>query len=166
MKILNYPHPILRGKSGPVMDITKELAIQAGQMLELMYAHEGLGLAAPQVGLPIQMIVMNFTGKPEDKHQECIAINPVIMNMQGVQVNDREGCLSFPEVFNNIRRFKTVRVQYYDLKGNLHEMVASDLVARLWQHEVDHLNGQLFIDKMGVIGRLNTRKPAEMIARL
>ncbi|QVL31114.1 peptide deformylase [Telmatocola sphagniphila] len=161
MKILNYPHPVLRAKAEPISTISKELAIQAGEMLELMYKHEGLGLAGPQVGLPLQILVMNFSGKPEEKENECVAINPVIVNMQGAQVNDREGCLSFPGVFTNIRRYKTVRVQAYNLKGELFEMVSNDLGARLWQHEVDHLQGALFIDKMGPIGRMNTRKQIE-----
>ena len=161
MKILNYPHPILRSKADPVTTITREMSIQAGRMLELMYEHEGLGLAGPQVGLPFQMLVMNFKGKAEEKEAECIAINPVIVNMQGSQINDREGCLSFPNVFSNVRRYKSVRVQAYNLKGELFEMACSDLPARLWQHEVDHLQGNLFIDKLGPIGKMNTRKQIE-----
>jgi peptide deformylase len=141
--------------------ITKELAIQAGQMLELMYENKGLGLAGPQVGLPIQLLVMNFKGEPEEKEEECVAINPVIVKMEGSQLNDREGCLSFPNVFSNIRRFKTVRVQAYNLKGELFEMVCTDLPSRLWQHEVDHLQGILFIDRMGLGGKMETRKQVD-----
>ena len=157
MKIVKYPHPALRQKAEPVTAISKELHLQVGGMLELMYANEGLGLAAPQVAATNRVLVMNFTGEPEEKDQECVAINPVLLEMKG-GFDDREGCLSFPGLFSKVRRAKTVKVQAYNLKGELYEMTATDLAARLWQHEIDHLNGVLFIDKMGMLGRLNSRK--------
>jgi peptide deformylase len=160
MKIVKYPHPSLRHKAVPVTSLGKEIETAAGEMLELMYKHEGLGLAAPQVALPFQMIVMNFAGKAEQKDQEFVAINPVITDQKG-SVNDREGCLSFPELFQNVRRAKTVTVQAYNLKGQLYEMTCSDLPARIWQHEIDHLHGVLFIDKMGPLGRAGSRKMLE-----
>jgi peptide deformylase len=161
MKILHYPHPVLRAKATPVTTISKEILIQAGEMLELMYAHNGLGLAAPQVGISNQIIVMNVMGKAEEKEFERIVINPVILEAKGAQINDREGCLSFPELFSNVRRFKSVKVQGYDLKGEKIEAQVTGLNARLWQHEIDHLHGHLFIDKLGPIGRMNTRKQIE-----
>jgi peptide deformylase len=161
MKILKYPHPVLRAKAAPVPMITRELGLQAAEMLELMYEHEGLGLAGPQVGLPIQMIVLNLLADKDAKEMEVVAINPTILETRGAQINDREGCLSFPGLFSNVRRFKTVKVQAYNLQGERFEMVVSDLYARLWQHEMDHLQGQLFIDKLGPIGKMNTRKQVE-----
>jgi peptide deformylase len=160
MKIVQYPHPALRHKAEPVTSITKELSVQVGEMLELMYAHEGLGLAAPQVALPYRVLVMNFAGDPERKDQEFIAINPVILEQKG-NIDDREGCLSFPGLFAKVRRARSVKVQAYNLKGELYEMDVTELPARVWQHEIDHLDGVLFIDKMGMLGRLNSRKAIE-----
>lgn len=157
MKIVQYPHPALRHKAEPVTSISKELHLQVGVMLELMYANEGLGLAAPQIATSNRVLVMNFAGDPEQKDQEFVAINPVIMEMKGT-VEDREGCLSFPGLFSKVRRAKSVKVQAYNLKGELYEMQAVDLAARVWQHEIDHLEGILFIDKMGMLGRLNSRR--------
>jgi peptide deformylase len=157
MKIVQYPHPALRVKAKPVMTIDKEVVLAAGQMLELMYKYEGLGLAAQQVALDYQLLVINFVGEAEQKDQELVAINPVIVESNG-QFKDREGCLSFPGLYQDIRRFKSVRVQYYDLQGNANEMVCTDLASRIWQHEIDHLNGQLFIDKMGAIARMSSKK--------
>ena len=160
MKIVKYPHPALRVPARPITAIDKEIQLTAAKMLELMYTHEGLGLAAPQVALDIQMLVMNFAGDPEMKDQEFVAINPVIIELKGA-VSDREGCLSFPNLYQNVRRAKTAKVQAYNLKGELYEMVCHDLPARVWQHEIDHLNGVLFIDKMGPLGRLGSRKDLE-----
>ncbi|HJZ59043.1 MAG TPA: peptide deformylase [Gemmataceae bacterium] len=160
MKIVKYPHPALRVHARPVTAIDKDVQMAAAGMLDLMYTHEGLGLAAPQVALDIQLLVMNFAADPEKKDQEFVAINPVIVESKGT-INDREGCLSFPGLYQNVRRAKTVKVQAYNLKGELYEMVCSDLPARVWQHEIDHLHGVLFIDKMGPTGKLGSKKEIE-----
>ncbi len=160
MKIVNYPHPALRVKCKPVTTLDNDVIAAANGMLELMYKNEGLGLAAPQVALDYQLLVINFAGKPEEKDKEVVAINPVILDSKGV-IKDREGCLSFPGLYQDIRRAKTVRVQYYDLTGTPKEMTCSDLAARVWQHEIDHLNGVLFIDKMGPLARMGSKKDLE-----
>ncbi len=152
MKIVKYPHPALRAKAKPVQAIDADVIKAAQEMLELMYKSEGLGLAAPQVTLDFQLIVMNFAGEHDRPDQEVVAINPVIVEAKGGTVNDREGCLSFPGLYQNVRRANTVRVQAYNLKGELFEMTSHDLAARVWQHEIDHLQGTLFIDKMGSLG--------------
>jgi peptide deformylase len=157
MKIVKYPHPALRTEAKPVLAIDAEVQKAAAGMLELMYASEGLGLAAPQVALPVRLLVMNFEGDPEKREAEFVAINPVVVESKGA-ISDREGCLSFPGLYQNVRRFKTVKVQAYNLKGELYEMVCHDLPARVWQHEIDHLNGVLFIDKMGSIGLHRSQK--------
>jgi peptide deformylase len=158
MKIVKYPHPALRVEAQPVLALDKDIHLAAGRMLDLMYTNEGLGLAAPQIALPVRLLVMNFDGDAKNKEAECVAINPVIVETKGGAVGDREGCLSFPGLYQNVRRFKTVRVQAYNLKGELYEMVCHDLPARVWQHEIDHLNGVLFIDKMGSIGLHRSQK--------
>jgi peptide deformylase len=156
MKIVHYPHPALRHPAKPLTSIDKELRLQCGEMIELMYHARGLGLAATQVALPFQLLVMNITGDPEQRDREEILINPVIVERKGI-VEDEEGCLSFPGLYQRIRRAKTLKVQAYDLKGQLVEKVVHDIEARAWQHEIDHLNGVLFIDKMGTIARLSSR---------
>jgi peptide deformylase len=136
--------------------IDKEIRLQAGEMLEKMYDAKGLGLAATQVALPYQLLVMNMTGDPLQREQEAIYVNPVIVERKGTQDGD-EGCLSFPGLFQKVRRAKTVKIQAYNLKGELVELVASDLEARAWQHELDHLDGVLYIDKMGTLAKLGAR---------
>jgi peptide deformylase len=161
MKIVNYPHPALRVKARPVTSIDANLQKAAGEMLEIMYKHDGLGLAAPQVTLDYQMIVMNFAGEADRSDQEFVAINPVIVDTKGGAINDREGCLSFPGLYQNVRRFKTIVVKFYNLKSELLQMECHDLAARVWQHEIDHLHGTLFIDKMGSLGLSRSQRELE-----
>jgi peptide deformylase len=155
-KIVHYPHPALRHKSKPVTTIDKELHLQIGEMKDLMYLAKGLGLAAPQVALPFQLLVMNVTGDPAKPECEEVFLNPQIIERKGFMEGE-EGCLSFPTLYQNVRRSKTIKVRAYNLKGELVERVVSDLEARAWQHEIDHLNGVLFIDMMGPLARLSAR---------
>ncbi len=116
------------------------------------------GLAATQVALPYQLLVMNPTADPEQRDQEKVIINPVILERKGT-IEEDEGCLSLPGLFAKVRRAKQVKVQAYNLRGELVEKVVTDLESRAWQHEIDHLDGILFIDKMGTIARLSARGP-------
>ena len=156
MKIVQYPHPSLRHKARPLTTIDEKVRRQASEMLDLMYEAKGLGLASNQVGLPYQLVVLNPTGDPAQREAEQVFINPVILERKG-SIEGEEGCLSFPKLFAKVRRAKTVRAHTYNLKGELVEVTYSDLAARLLQHEVDHLHGILFIDKMGPIARLSCR---------
>jgi peptide deformylase len=156
MRIVHYPHPALRHAAKPVSSIDKQLHLSIGQMKELMYDAKGLGLAAPQVALPFQLLVMNVTGDPKQPEREEVYLNPRIVERKGT-VEDEEGCLSFPGLYQKIRRSKSIKIQAYDLKGQLVEKVVTDLEARAWQHEIDHLNGVLFIDMMGPIAKLTSR---------
>jgi peptide deformylase len=155
-KIVHFPHPALRHKSKPVLAIDKELHVQIGEMKELMYEAKGLGLAAPQVALPFQLLVMNVTGDPKKPECEEVFLNPQIVERKGV-MEDEEGCLSFPGLYQNVRRAQTIKVRAYDLKGEMVERVVTNLEARAWQHEIDHLNGVLFIDMMGPLARFAAR---------
>jgi peptide deformylase len=155
-KIVHYPHPALRHKAQTVKAVDKELRINVGEMTELMYQAKGLGLAAPQVALPYQLLVMNITGDPKQPEREEVFINPRIVERKEF-VTTEEGCLSFPGLYQNIRRSKTIKVQAYNLKGELVEKTISDIEARAWQHEIDHLNGVLFIDMMGPLARLASK---------
>jgi peptide deformylase len=156
MKIVHYPHPALVHATRPVTAIDKQLRIQVGEMIEAMYGAKGVALAANQVALPFQLLVANLTGEPDKRDQEQVYINPVIIDRKGVQEGD-EGCLSFPGLFQKVRRAKTVKVRAYNLQGDLLEITAHDLAARCWQHEIDHLNGIMYIEKMGPLARLGSR---------
>lgn len=156
MRIVHYPHPALRHKSKPISTIDRELHLNVGRMKELMYEAKGLGLAAPQVALPFQLLVMNITGDPNQPEKEEVFVNPIIVDKKGV-IDDEEGCLSFPGLYQNVRRAEAIKVQAYDLKGNPVEKIVKGLEARAWQHEIDHLNGVLFIDMMGPIAKLAAR---------
>lgn len=164
MKIVLYPHPALRAKSRPLTSIDGSVRKQAEEMLALMYGARGLGLAANQVGLPYQMTVINPSGDPTNSEAEAVCINPVILERKGSQEGD-EGCLSFPELFQSVRRAKTITVEYYDLNAELKRVTVSDLHARLLQHEIDHLQGVLFIDKMGFLARRSSRGALEEFER-
>jgi peptide deformylase len=154
MKIVNYPHPALRHVAVPLKAIDKKVHLYIGEMLDLMYEGKGLGLAGPQVALPYQVFVMNL--ETPDRTKEKAYINPLIIERKG-SVEGEEGCLSFPGLFQKVRRAKTIRFQAYNLKGEMVEDTVSELEARVWQHEVDHLHGVLFIDKMGAIAKMASR---------
>ncbi|HEV8062386.1 MAG TPA: peptide deformylase [Gemmataceae bacterium] len=155
MKIVRYPHPSLRFAAKPLTAIDKQVQLSIGAMLELMYEGKGLGLAGPQVVYPFQVFVMNL--EPEQRDKEAVFINPIIIERKST-IEGEEGCLSFPGLYQRVRRAKTVRYRAYNLTGDMIEgTTTSDLEARVWQHEVDHLHGELFIDKMGPLAKLSAR---------
>jgi peptide deformylase len=156
LKIVQYPHPALRHPAKPLSGIGEDTRKLAQAMLELMVEHKGLGLAAPQVGMPWQMFVAYCGGESEQPDLAGVFINPTIVDKRGTMEGE-EGCLSFPGLYRKVRRARTVSVQAYNLQGQLVEMELSDLPSRLWQHETDHLHGILFIDKLGPIGKLAAR---------
>jgi peptide deformylase len=157
MKIVQYPHPALRRPAVPLTVVDRKVVEAAEEMLRLMFDAKGLGLAANQVALPWRLIVLNETPPEEGAEPRGAAyLNPVILERKGSQEAE-EGCLSFPNLFQKVRRAKTIKAQAYNLKGEPVEIVASDLPARVWQHEIDHLDGILFVDKMGTIAKLSSR---------
>jgi peptide deformylase len=156
MKIVQYPHPSLRHKAVPVKAIDKKVQLHVGAMLDLMYEGRGLGLAAPQVALPYQIFVMNLKVEPTEKEAERVFINPVITERKG-SVEGEEGCLSFPGLYGKVRRARTIKFQAYNINGELVQGDVAELEARVWQHEVDHLHGELYIDKMGMIAKMASR---------
>jgi peptide deformylase len=157
MKIVQYPHPALRHPVKPLANIDKQVHLYVGKMLDLMYEANGLGLAANQVALPYQVFVMNpSTGEERDRTQELVCLNPIITERKG-SIEGEEGCLSFPGLYQKVRRAKNIRMRAYNLKGELFEVAASDLAARVMQHEADHLAGILYIDKMSMLGRMSSR---------
>lgn len=147
MEIIKHPHPALRFKSVPVTRIDPTLRNVVAEMFELMYAANGIGLAANQVGLPFRFFIVNLQADPEAKDEEFVFINPVIKNKKGSEVAE-EGCLSLPGLFAEVRRPSSVTIEAYDLDGQGFEMRLDELPARVVQHESDHLEGILFIDKL------------------
>jgi peptide deformylase len=156
MKIVKYPHPALRHAARPLTAIDQRIHKLVREMFDLLYEGRGLGLAGPQVELPYQVFIMNLKSDPNQPELERVWINPVIVDRKGSEEGE-EGCLSFPGLYGKVRRAKWIKAQAYNLKGDLVETSMTDLEARVWQHEVDHLHGELFINKMGAIARLGAR---------
>ena len=148
LQVIHYPHPTLRHPSKPLKRVDAELRNIVAEMFELMYGHEGVGLAANQVDLPYRLFIANPEGKREAKESEFVFINPVLSGGRG-QVEDEEGCLSIPGVYAPVTRNETIKVQAYDLAGNEFVGEVNGLMARIVQHETDHLDGTLFIDRLG-----------------
>jgi peptide deformylase len=146
LSIIPYPHPTLRVRSKPIRRVNKELRNMAAQMLDLMYEAEGVGLAANQVNLPIRMFVVNPSGEPGNG-EELVLLNPELQKPKG-SVTGQEGCLSLPGVFGQVKRPKTIRLKAFDLKGNPVDRVLDGFLARVIQHENDHLDGVMFFDRM------------------
>ena len=152
MQIVNYPHPALRWKSKPIQAIDAALRKTVQQMFELMYEARGIGLAANQVALPLRVFIMNPTGDPEEKDQEFVFLNPEILSRSG-NAEAEEGCLSLPQLYGDVRRPEKITVEAFDLGGECFRMDLSELPGRVVQHESDHLDGVMFIDRMSDAGR-------------
>jgi peptide deformylase len=147
LEVIQYPHPTLRHVSRDLIKVDTELRKIIAEMFDLMYAHDGVGLAANQVNLPFRLFVANSEGDPAKKDAEFVFINPVLRKGKG-QAEDEEGCLSIPELRAPVVRNATIEVEAYDLEGNLIHAEAEGLMARILQHETDHLDGKLFIDRL------------------
>ncbi len=157
--IVHYPDPHLRRACEPVTAFDETLATLARRMLALMQTGRGVGLAAPQVGVNRRLFVMNATGKPGD---ELIFVNPAIRDAHG-SAEGEEGCLSLPGIHAQVRRAQRCRVTAQDLEGRPFEALLEDLPARICQHETDHLNGVLILDRMGPSDRLATRRTVKAL---
>lgn len=145
LRIVNYPHPALRYEARPVMRIDDALRAQVRQMFDLMYEARGVGLAATQVAIPRRFFILNLKADRAQPELEQVFINPTILKRHG-QIEDEEGCLSFPGLYGEVRRARKIRLQAYTLGGEPIEVDVDDLFSRAAQHEIDHLDGRLFID--------------------
>lgn len=151
LDIVLYPDPVLRKVAKPVDEIDDEVRDRARRMIELMHREKGVGLAAPQVAWSARLFVMNPSGKPEE---ERVFVNPVIVTRSKETERSNEGCLSIPEVNGKIERAVSIRIEGYDLDGNEVALDLADFPARVCQHEVDHLDGVLIIDRMSPAEKL------------
>ena len=163
LKIVKYPEPILSQPGEPVTEFNAELRKLVADLFETTYANQGVGLAAPQVGVSKRVTVIDVSmgKKPKDK---LAIVNPEITFSEG-KVYEEEGCLSFPDIREKVVRAAKVRIRAQDEKGKWFEMDGEDLLARAMQHEIDHLDGVLFLFRMSALKRsLNLRKIRKMQA--
>ena len=146
LELVEFPHPALRRVSRPVVRIDDELRDAVRQMFEIMYAEEGVGLAANQVALPYRLFIVNTEGRP-DSGEEIVFINPQLSKPRGSAVQ-QEGCLSLPGLRMDVRRPERVRVTAYSLAGEAINADIDGFLARVVQHEFDHIEGRLFTDRL------------------
>jgi len=146
LEILKVGHPLLAQKARPVENINQEIVDLARDMVETMYRAPGVGLAAPQVNRGIRLITVDLS-VGENKDELFILINPEIVEESG-KTTAEEGCLSVPGIYEKLERPERVVVKGYDLNGREITIEASDLLARAFAHEIDHLEGKLFIDRL------------------
>ena len=157
LEILEYPNPLLRNKAQVVNCVDDTIRKLVSDMFETMYAAPGIGLAANQVNAFKQVIVIDVS---EHKDQPLCLINPVIVSSNGSQKCE-EGCLSVPGVYANVERASEIRVKALDIDGQPFELEAGELLAVCIQHEMDHLDGKLFVDYLSPLKRQRVRKKLE-----
>lgn len=174
LRLLNWPHPALRTRAEEIPSVTQHIRDVANRMLELMREHEGIGLAAPQVGLSWSLFVAHVPLHEEDEpdheapsHTDSplIAINPAITSLEGPPEPFEEGCLSLPDIRGDVRRPPIVTISALDAQGAPFTLRASGLLARCIQHEIDHLGATLIIDRFSQITRLKTRSALKDLER-
>ncbi|MDR3176089.1 MAG: peptide deformylase [Desulfovibrio sp.] len=151
LPVLQYPDPLLARKAEPVLEITPAVRALAADMAETMYARDGVGLAAPQVGQPLRLVVMDLSG-PEKRSDLRVLVNPVLV-LFGEEVDAEEGCLSVADYTAKVRRREFARVEATDLEGRPLAFDAEGRMAVCAQHECDHLDGILFVDHLSRLKR-------------
>jgi peptide deformylase len=177
LNILHYPAPMLRQRAAEVPEVTAEVRGAALRMIDLMFEAEGIGLAAPQVGLSWRMFVVHVppsiegddrsveTDPPTATAKPRVFINPVLTDPRGPLERSEEGCLSLPEITGDVFRPAIITVTAMDIEGNTFTQSASGLLARCIQHEFDHLEGVLILDRMTQISRLKSRSAVRRLER-
>jgi peptide deformylase len=151
LRLRVYPDPVLREKAEPVVRFDEELKDLIAEMVRLMNKHDGVGLAAPQAGVPLRLAVVFYNNVFH------VLANPVLLSAEGEQPGE-EGCLSFPGIFGNVNRPLKITVRFCDAEGTEHETTAEGFLARAFLHEMDHLNGKLLIDHFSPMKRSMARK--------
>lgn len=154
LRIVRYPDPLLKTPARPVEEFGPKIAEIAAKMLDLLPLHNGVGLAGPQVGVLRRIFVCNPTGHQGDA---MVCINPRLTDLSGSEVRE-EGCLSIPDASVHMRRATRAVLQAFDPEGRPFEATGLDLLARIWQHEIDHLDGKLITDHMSTADEIANRK--------
>ena len=163
LDLLYYPDEKLYQVSAQVTEFNSELKQLVDDMFETMYADEGIGLAAPQIGVFKRIVVIDTVGEKK-KEDELVLINPEIISSEG-KTGINEGCLSVPGLRGHVDRFEKITVRAQNVTGEFFEKSADDLLAICMQHEIDHLNGKLFIDYLSPLKRNLYRKKAKLLAK-
>lgn len=154
LPIIIVPNPVLKEIAKPIENITDEIKKQAADMIETMYDAPGIGLAANQIGKLNRMFVMDVDYRKDETSRDAkVLINPEIIWRSEEMSIMEEGCLSIPKQYAEVERPRTVRVKYIDLNGQIQEMEGTDLASHCLQHELDHLNGVLFVDYLSRLKR-------------
>lgn len=151
-KIFTYPDPVLRKETETITVFDDQLKHLVEDMAETMYDAPGIGLAAPQIGESLRLIVVDTSKDREDEQEYMALVNPEITDHEGSQL-DEEGCLSVPELTSNVTRHQKISVSYQDLEGKNCTLTTEDRFAVVLQHEIDHLHGILFIDHLSSLKR-------------
>lgn len=162
LEVLHFPDPRLRKKALPVETIDDSIKKLASDMLETMYAEGGIGLAATQINVQKRVVVIDLS---EQRNEPIYLINPEIISTEGVE-QMQEGCLSVPDFYEMVERAEKVRFRYLNLDGETIEVNAEGLLAVCIQHEIDHLNGKLFIDYLSPLKQQRLRKKLEKQEKL
>ncbi|MCB9886763.1 MAG: peptide deformylase [Planctomycetes bacterium] len=160
MEVLIYPHPILRRGGQVVTTFDAELRQLSEQMMEAMYEEGGVGLAAPQVGIEKKLLVLNPSGDRNERSGELTLCNPKITKKKGRDFEE-EGCLSFPGIHAEVERWVTITVTFQDLDGKEGTLHADGWLARIIQHELDHLEGVVFTDRLTAAEKLRVKAPLQ-----
>ncbi len=161
--IVLYGNPVLETPAEPVTEFNEELKKLVEDMFESMYAAHGVGLAAPQIGIGKRLAVIDVTFK-EDPAARLVLVNPEIIHREGKQ-SGQEGCLSLPEFRENVTRANVVTVRAQDVEGKWFEKTGDDLLARALSHEIDHLNGRLFISHVSGLKRDLIKRKIKKLVR-
>lgn len=164
-KVITMPDPVLREKAQPVPRVDEVVRAQMQKMLETMYAAEGVGLAANQVGLLNRVIVMDAARRDAGRPHPVALANPEILWRSEELWTYKEGCLSIPQMYADVERPKSVRVRYLDMDNKQVEIEATGLAATCLQHEIDHLDGVLFIDHLSRLKRSNLLKKYDRLLK-
>ncbi|MCH7839845.1 MAG: peptide deformylase [Planctomycetes bacterium] len=159
LRLVYYPAPILKKRAAPIERIGADVAALAARMFEIMREGKGLGLAAPQVGVGVRLFVCNATGEPQD---DVIFVNPRLHDLNGSEEKE-EGCLSIPGVNVTMRRPVSAGIDALDVKGRPFSLTGMELLARVWQHEMDHLDGRLIIDNMSATDEIANRRAVKQL---
>ena len=163
LPILSYPDPRLRTIATPVKEVTAEIKTLIADMIETMYDAEGIGLAASQVDQHIQLIVMDLS---ENKDKPVVFINPKVTPLVEEKQPYEEGCLSVPDVYDKVERPNKIRIEALDADGNAIDQEAEGLLAVCIQHEMDHLNGVIFVDYLSRLKQTRARDKVKKVLKI
>lgn len=163
LPILSYPNPRLRTIATPVKEVNAEIKTLISNMIETMYDADGIGLAASQVDRHIQLIVMDLS---ENKDKPVVFINPKVTPLVEEKQPYEEGCLSVPDVYDKVERPNKVRIEALDAEGNAIDQIAEGLLAVCIQHEMDHLNGVIFVDYLSRLKQTRARDKVKKVLKI